>query len=1222
MRQNSFTLSSVLLAAIALLCPALQLAQTVQSTGTGTKASYGTVPLRFEANEGQTNPEVDFLSRGHGYSVFLTSKGMVLSFHPIGEAEARMPEPATVDPSFRANMRQRWLDRQRHGNAIAIDLVGANPKPLPKGELPLATRVNYFVGNDPKKWHRNIPTYQQIRYTDVYPGVDLVYYGKNHQLEYDFSLRPGADPSRIQFAVRGADAVRLDSNGNLLLTKADSTLLFQVPQVFEESSGHRQSIPGSYVMRDATHVGFTVAKHDSTKRLVIDPVLVYSTFLGGSNDDYTSGIAVDAAGDAYVAGLTDSSDFPLTPNGSPSPVYFLLFLAKLDAAGQNLLFVDFFGGSSGNDDVTSIALDSSGNAFVTGATGSSDFPITANAFQTARASSGINGSDAYLTEFSADGATLLYSSFLGGSNSQYAYSVAVDPAGEAVVGGVTESTDFPIRNGYQTSVAQDQFGDWGEYGFLTKFTAPLGNSVVYSTYLGGNNLDPTSPPVGSFPISNIIAVATDIDGNAFVTGQTNTTNFPLTPGALLTSYQGRGLTSGFVSKLSTSGSIGYSTYLPLRYGVMDSIAVDATGAAYVTGGSILANSFPVTNTSICNPSVGCNGAIVAKIDPTGSSFVYSTYLDSGNITIAEAIQVDAQGDAFILGGGQQFNLVNPIQQFGGSRDVIIAEIDPSATTVLMATALGGQGAEGEVGMALGSDGSLYVTGLTESLDFPVSQPTIQSSWGGNTDAFITKIDLNTDAPAVSMGPWSLDFGPQYVGTTSASQTSVLRNMGSAPLIISDQNTSGDFAESDDCAGTVAAASFCTLTFTFTPTATGDRTGTFTISDSAQGSPHTLSLSGSGTDTRVSVSPASLTFPDTTIGSASPAQTVTLSNTGSVAVTVSAVPLSGDFSIVSDTCTGSTVQPNGTCTVQVDFTPQSSDQLTGTLQFQDSAANSPQLVTLSGTGLIADVTISPSSLTFPDTPVGSSSAAQSVTLTNTGQFDLNVTGVQLTGDFSLVSDNCSGSTLAPNDVCTVQVDFIPTAPNPRSGTLQFQDSSASSPQLISLSGNGTDFMASPNRSSATVQPGGTAIYTLNVTSVGSSFTNSVDLSCTGLPSFAACTISPKSVVPNGSAVTVSVSTSGALRSSNHISPEPRILHLALIYAPFTLFGLLLFAPRRARRKIHTYAAVALVLALSLLTGCYGTSSSVPVGIRAGTYNFSVVASSGALRHVTTLNLIVQ
>src|SRR5579863_4870074 len=1107
------------------LCAA-QLGVDLLSRPNGPRA-YGSVPLMFEANQGQTDPQVQFLSRGNGYSVFLSAGGMVLAFHPSASAPfSSAPLDVTSNGRTRpglSGMRQlQKLSRTPPTAAVTINLVGSASSPTVIGEEPLNTKVNYFIGRDPAQWRRNVQTYGRIRYRNVYPGIDLVYYGNQHQLEYDFDLSPGADPTRIQFSINGADAVSVDPSGSLILTEGASQLLFQPPVIYQQLDGMRTPVAGTYVQLDATHVGFTVAPHDETKPMVIDPVLVYSTFLGGSSDDYGVGVAVDSTGEAYVLGLTDSPDFPKATLGSYSSTQYRMFVAKFDSSGSALVFADYLGSTNGGDSPSSIALDSSGNVYLSGSTISSDFPV-ASAYQATFTGS----EDAFLTKLSSNGASVVYSTFLGGSNSQIGYSVSVDPANEAVVVGTTFSTDFPLVSPYQSSVAPDAFGNWGEYGFVTKFAAS-GSSLVYSTYLGGNTLNTPSCAGCTFPDSEPLDVVTDSSGNAYVTGYTSTTNFPVTSGAFATSYPGYYQSDvGFVSKFTSAGGMAYSTYLGgSTSSYLDAIAVDSAGSAYVTGYDIANDGFPIVTTSICDPStVACNGAVIAKLDPTGASLVYSIFLGTSNNMAGAAIQVDGSGNAYIVGSDVGFDLANPIETYaGGNGNVVLAEINPSATTVLMATFLGGSTLDfpdGSSSLALDGSGFVYITGVTESSDFPVTQSGLQTSFGGSSDAFLAKIDPVTSAPAVSMSPFSLQFGSQIVATTSAPQTVVLRNMGSASLNISTETmTDADFAETDNCSGSVSPASSCTLTITFTPTTTGSLSGSFVLTDNAADSPQSLSLSGTGTGAQfVIVSPQNLRFAASSVGSASPSKPITFVNNGSSAVVVQGIRVSPNFAATGNDC----------------------------------------------------------------------------------------------------------GTVVPGASCTVQVSFVPGVPGPLTGTLQFLDSASGNSQVVALSGSGTDFVVSPNSSSATIQPGETASYQLNVSPSGGAFSGTITFSCSVAPVSAACTANPSAIVPGTKSVAVRVAIeTTAPVASGASANRGRFLALGLPM-DFALFGVLLLGAGNRRRGRRLFALAPITFVLLLLAGCGGGSTTQPPAsnqLQPGTYSVSVTAVSGTARHVTDLTLIVQ
>ena len=472
-----------------------------------------------------------------------------------------------------------------------MKLIDANPTPRVTGIEELSGRSNYFIGNDPAKWRTNVPTYSKVEYRDVYPGVSLVYYGNQQQLEYDLVVAPGADPSTIGLSFVGADRLEVDGDGDLVLHTAAGTIRQRKPVIYQEISGVRKEISGGYVFKGEHQVGFKVAAYDASQPLVIDPVLSYSTYLGGSADDQGLGIAVDAAGNTYVTGATNSTNFPKTAGvfdttfgggicfGSSC---LDVFVTKLDPTGSALLYSTYLGGT-GNDIGFGIAVDGAGNAYVTGFTNSSNFPTTAGAFQTS-----FGGfDDAFVTKLDPTGSVLLYSTYLRGSGFDFGNGIAVDATGNAYVTGTTLSTDFPTTPG---AFQPARRGGVGADAFVTKLN-PTGSALVYSTFLGG-----TGGNFGS-------AIAVDTAGSAYVAGGTTATNFPTTVGAFQTSFGGN--RRAFVTKLDPNGAaLVYSTFLA-RTGSDNgsAIAVDAAGSAYVTGatGSI---DFPTTAGAFQTPRQG------------------------------------------------------------------------------------------------------------------------------------------------------------------------------------------------------------------------------------------------------------------------------------------------------------------------------------------------------------------------------------------------------------------------------------------------------------------------------------------------------------------------------------------------------------------------------------------------------------------------------------------
>src|SRR6266513_84438 len=597
--------------------------------------SYGKLPLHFEANQGQTHQEVRFLARGAGYSLYLTA----------GEAVLVLTKP---NPDAKRDLRStpERLGTQARGTPVVVrmSLVGAAPKPRVSGLDELPGKANYLIGK-PAKWRTNVPTYAKVHYRAVYPGIDLVYYGNQRQLEYDFVVSPGADPGRIVLGFQGAERLEINAEGELVLHAAGGAIRQRVPVIYQEIDGVRTKIEGRYVLKDAHRVGFQVAAHDPSRPLVIDPTLVYSTYLGGSSGEHGAGIAVDAAGAAYVTGTTGSTDFPTTPGaiqttyggGGSYPFHEGdAFVTKLNAAGTALVYSTYLGGSS-RDVASGIAVDAAGAAYVTGYTASTDFTAGCTAPCTV-----LNGSlggfrDAFVTKINAAGAALVYSTYLGGSGSEDGDGIAVDTAGAAYVTGWTNSPDLTASCTAPCTVLNGTFGGWSD-AFVTKINA-AGTALVYSTYLGGSGFDGAS------------GIAVDAAGAAYVTGLTTSTDFTAGCTAPCTVLNGSlgGFEDAFVTKLNPAGTaLVYSTYLGVGTSG-DGIAVDAAGAAYVAGQT---GDFTAGCTAPCTvlgTYGGFGDAFVTKINAAGTALVYFTYLGGSSVDAGGPIAVDAAGAAYVTG---------------------------------------------------------------------------------------------------------------------------------------------------------------------------------------------------------------------------------------------------------------------------------------------------------------------------------------------------------------------------------------------------------------------------------------------------------------------------------------------------------------------------------------------------------------------------------------------
>src|SRR5579863_4008278 len=947
---------------LALGLAAVPASQTQEPPNNPAGMTLARLPLTFEPNQGQSGPQVRFLSRGKGYTAFLTGSGMVLGL--------RTP---AANPDY-------LKSTQQPGAELEFNLLGAANNPTAIGEDQQPGRVNYFLGSDPAKWHTNIPTYGSVRYKNIYPGIDLRYYGNHRQLEFDFVVQPGSDPSAIQVELKGASQIELGSNGTLTLRLGSQQVQFQCPRIYQEVNHQRVAINGGYVMTDATHLAFQVASFDAKQPLIIDPVLVYSTYLGGSGITQATGIAVDNTGSAYVVGYTDSVNFPLTTLGSLSKNTDHVFVAKIDPAGENLIYADYIGGN-GEDYGTGIVLDSADEVYLTGSTSSSNYPAV-KAFQPQQPGpyAGL------LTKVSADGASLLYSTYLGGNTFDVPTGIAIDSTGEVHVAGYTMSQDFPVANAYQGTVSPNQSGQYGYYGFLTKFASD-GQSLVYSTYVSGNlNVNQgCATPCYPLPYNAVNSLTVDANGNAYLVGTTNTYNFPVSAG----SYQSSNNTPqdanvGFVTKFFGTGTLAYSTYFYASSGdpiQISAIAVDASGSAYFTGSAQSDGTFPVTSNGICDPATygfACSYAFAAKFDASASTLLYSTFLGPNNYAAPIAIGLDAEDDAYILSttSGPSFQTANAIEPYSGNSDLLLVEIDAAASTQLFSTYLGGSGSDFAAWMAFDTSGNIYLVGNTNSTDLPITAGALQPQPGGTIDALLAKISP-ANAAAVALTPSSLQFSGQTLGSMGQAQQVLLRNMGSAPLAVASISTAGDFAESDDCTPSVPAAGNCTLNVTFTPTAVGARTGSISVQDNAAGSPHLVSLSGTGIGPLVGFTPATLAFQGVQLGSTSQPLPVTVANTGNASLSIQGIQVTGDYSETNN-CP-STLAASASCSVSVTFTPTASGTRTGQLVVTDNATGSPQSVALSGNG--ADFSLSSSAPTATVKP--GATASYTVTVAPVG-----------------------------------------------------------------------------------------------------------------------------------------------------------------------------------------------------------------------------------------------
>jgi hypothetical protein len=1140
--------------------------QTEPATERDAAERYASLPLTFEANQGQTDNRVRFISRGSGYSFFLTPSEAVLAFSRYAHTDS---------------------------SVLTMQLTGANPSTQIQGLDLLPGKSNYFIGSDASRWRLGVPTYAKVAYQNVYPGIDLIYYGNQRQLEYDFVVRPGADPQQIRLSMTGAEKLTVDARGNLVLRTASGEVQLLAPKVYQEIQGKKHEIAGRWELEANNSARFQLGSYDHSQPLVIDPVLMYSSFLGGSQKNALNRIAIDATGNAYVAGYTASGDFPAAP--TPQMMSFGggtsgrgAFVAKIDPTGSTLLYSTYLSGSGGGEEATGLAIDNLGNVYLGGNTNSSDFP-TYNAFQSTCATHNQAGtcSSAFLTKISPTGDSLLFSTYLGGSGGESARGLAVDASGNAYEAGVTSSLDFPVTAGSAQSKCG---GSCQQNAFVAKFAAS--GSLTYAGYLGGSGVDDAAD------------IAVDAAGSAYIAGKTTSADFPLiTPiqkscSADPTSSAGSCIATAFITKVKADGSaFVYSTYLGGSLGSQAAgIAVDSTGSAYVTGNT-QSSDFPLSHPfqkscGIDKTSGQCSvDAFVAKLAPSGNALVYSTYLGGSGSDQASGIAVDSAGNATIVGSTQSadFPTVSPLQsKLRGGSDAFVARLNSAGSSLTFSTYHGGSSTESGNGIALDTKGNIYIAGETSSPDFPTQHPFQSSCAGTCASAFVTKMS----APAAPPPTIVVTVNP------SSAAVEVTNNQSFTATVTGSSNTgvtwglSGSVCTGSAC-GTLNSMTANPVTYTapasvpsgtITLTATADADGTTTGNASITITDFTLSLS-SNTATAIQGLAAT----------PSPTLTVTAVNgyTGVVTPGCSGQP-------TGVTCNGNPVTNSGTTTVTIATTSStptgasSGMTITGTDAAGNPVTHSQSFtltvcsVAFSGNTPPANVnadassgnnftltltggncawtassdsswlTISPASgsgsgtatwgvtqntgtssrtghITIAGTTFTVTQAAVSVTVTPTSatvevgqtkQFTATVTGATnkaVTWSLSCTTTPCG--TLTPNNTAN-PVTYnapTPTDPNTNPGPVTI---TATSQLDTTKSGTGaitvSDFSLSLSSNTATAIQGqpATPSPTLTVTAVNG-YTGTVTPGCSGQPTGVNCTGNP---VTNSGTTTITINTS--------------------------------------------------------------------------------------------------
>jgi len=939
--------------------------------------------MAFEDNRGRTSGGADFVATGQEYRAQIRASSIVLK--PV-----RGPANTTAKNSVTPGIR--------------ILLSGANQEARGQAEDKLPGYSNYLFGSDPAKWIAYVDHYAKVRYPGVYPGIDLLLHGNDNHLEQDFVIHAGANPKEIDLQFPGVKEVRRTADGDLALRTGGSGFQLKKPKAYQVVDGKELPVTVRYLVRRGA-ASFGLGHYDAHKDLIIDPVLVFSTFFGGPLPDPGTSItqvAADASG-VYLTGTTSSANFPVTLGAfetQPQVNNPVSFVSKLDPTGQTLIFSTYL--QAGLETPSGFAVDGSQNIYIgmtsnNSSSGTLTLPIPAGSqpFQSVPKSNRNVG----IVKLNSGGSAVLAATYLGGSVDEEMGGLALDPQGNLYVSGNTGSNDFPVKNPLQNAL-----GTGGQSGFATEFNPNL-SELVYSTYFGGNS------NVQAFEVSPGVAV--DSLGNAYIIGEA-TAGFPTTTGAYqpTCSVGGSGYCSFLVALKAGGSAFGYSTFLSgtlVNATGIGTVSVDGAGNAYVAG-TTADPTFPVLNPILaCGPNTDTFDPFVSEFNSAGG-LVFSTCLgempNGGSISPVTALTLDSSGNAYLASASVSgFPLQNPIDSnppAAGSANGMrqfISEISSSSHTLIFSSYVSDPGINfnGSLNIinsvAVDPGGNVYLAGNSKVNDEGYSfVPVFNALQPANGGGFVIKISPSAGA-AAAVAPGALVFGPTVVGSTTASQTATIYDLGTDSLTVPNVAVSGDFAQSNDCVSVNPSGGSCTVQVTFTPAVLGTRNGTLTITDSSAGSPHQVALIGTGATGNFTPSVTSLTFSGQAIGTTSGTQTVTFT-AGALAVQSFSIQTSGDFAETNN-C-GTSVAALATCAINVSFTPTATGTRTGTVTVTDSAPNSPQLISLTGTGVASTIGLG----VAPGTPTAASVAAGS-----NASYSLVIGGEGMSGTASLV---CTGA----------------------------------------------------------------------------------------------------------------------------------------------------------------------------------------------------------------------
>jgi hypothetical protein len=913
-------------------------------------APLAPIPLVFEPNQGQAQSEYRFLARRGSAQALFREDGVDIL---ISQSQ-----------SVRSRLRMRWL-----GAAPAVRLSAGDAFP---------GHSSYFRGSDPSHWVLGVPNFARLRYGQLYPGIDLVFHGREGMLEHDFEVHRGADPGRIRLSFDGP--VRLDRSGNLMVDVGQAKIALLRPAAYQEMSGGRREVPARFVLDQHGVVKFRVGPYDKTRDLIIDPVFVFSTYLDGTGNDSITSVTTDAAGNVFVGGYTSSTDFPITNGGNPlcstcslSSTTTESFISKLDPTGHTLLFSAFLGGSNGAF-IYSVGVDHNGNMYVGGTTGSFDFPHTGSVPPLTPTL--FNHSYFFVASIKPDGSALNYSGLVGGTAGVFNTpgKMIVDPSGNAYLTGTTDDPNFQLTPGTLSTTPAG-------YPYDTMFVLKLGptGNLVYSTLVPGI----ATRPVGSVNADDFVPGGLVMDANGQITiAGTGGIGLPITPGALLPSIpNAQNLidpTAGFVLQLNSNATaLNFATYLPGADSA-SGLAVNANGDLYIAGPTNETN-LPVSahayqKALVPGQNCVCGSSYVMELNSQAKTILAATYLSGtpsfGNAgTYLMGIALDSKSNALVGGvtGSTDFPLKNPFVttlQFSTTADsTVVAELSSDLSSLLFGSYLSSStavfGGSNFSALTVDSKDHTIVVGTTLASDFPTTSNAYQPTPPPPANpfvtfphAFISGLDLSTPAPSVCLSPSSVNFGSILINT-SASVNLNITNCGNAPLQISSVSSSVPSITAAPGCTTVAVGNTCTLQLTFSPTTSSAFFGTLTLTDNAAIATQTVSLSGAVGTPLVQI-PSSFQVDDLLVGTQSESG-IGFINLGSGNWIVSNVTATGDFSAVNH-CTQPLAPfnpmslPPPVCSIGIVFSPTAAGLRTGTLTITDNQVGSPHVVQLLGNAL--------------------------------------------------------------------------------------------------------------------------------------------------------------------------------------------------------------------------------------------------------------------------------